>query len=133
VSDYERPIVLERCCYTSTQHIRRRDFRDVVERVHCRNGRELGLAGLGLVLGARLAFCRTDHRLGVVSPWYGGAVDLGILLSSSDTPIGIWRNRGLDCPCCVQLLTSRAIDDSADPESQSRPSRKGTRAGVRTS
>ena len=133
MSDYERPLVLERCCYTSTQHLRRRDFRDVVEWVHCRNGRELGVAGLGLVLGARLAFCRTDHRLGVVSPRYGGAVDLGILLSSSDMPIGIWRNRGLDCPCCVQLLTSRAIDDSADPESQSRPSRKGTRAGVRTS
>ena len=133
MSDYERPLVLERCCYTSTQHLRRRDFRDVVERVHCRNGRELGVAGLGLVLGARLAFCRTDHRLGVVSPRYGGAVDLGILLSSSDTPIGIWRNCGLDCLCCVQLLTSRAIDDSADPASQSRPSRKGTRAGVRTS
>jgi len=132
VSDYERLFVLERCCYTSTQHLRRRDFRDVVGRVHCRNGRELGVAGLGLELGARLAFGRTDHRLGVVSPRYGGAVDLGILLSSSDTHIGIWRNRGLDCPCCVQLLTNRAIGDSAAPESQSRPSRKGTRAGVKT-
>ena len=48
MSDYERPIVLERCCYTSTQHLHRRDFRDVVERVHCRTGRELGVAGLGL-------------------------------------------------------------------------------------
>jgi len=133
VSDYERPIVLERCCYTSTQHLRRRDFRDVVGRVRCRNSRELGVARLGLVLGARLAFGRTDHRLGVVSPWHGEAVDLGILLSSSDTHIGIWRNRGLDCPCCVQLLTNCAIGGSAAPVSQSRPSRKGTRAGVRTS
>jgi len=115
VSDYERPIVLERCCYTSTQHLHRRDFHDVVERVHCRTGRELGVAGLGLVLDARLAFGRADHRLGVVSPRHGGAVDLGILLSSYDTPIGIWRNRGLDCSCCVQLLTCRAIDVSAAP------------------
>ena len=117
VSDYERPIVLERCCYTSTQHLRRRDFRDVVGRVHCRTSREHGVAGLGLELGARFAFDCTDHRLGVVSPRHGGAVDLGILLSSSDTHTGIWRNRGLDPPCCVQLLTSRAIDDSAAPES----------------
>ena len=114
---YERPIVLERCCYTSTQHLRRRDFRDVVGWVHCRNGRELGVAGLGLELGARLAFGRTDHRLGVVSPRHGGAVDLGIRLSSSDTPTGIWRDRGLDCPCCVQLLTSRAIEVSAASQS----------------
>jgi len=133
VSNYERPLVLERCCYTSTQHLRRHDFRDVVGRIHCRNGRELGVAELGLELGARLAFGRTDPRLGVVSPWHGGTVDLGILLSSSDTPISIWRNRGLDCPCCVQLLTNRAIDDSAAPESQSRPSGNGTRAGVKTS
>ena len=90
-----------------------------MERVYYCTGRELGVAGFDLVLGARLALCRTDPRLGVVSPRYGGAVDLGILLSSSDTPIGIWRNRGLDCPCCVQLLTSRVIDDSAAPESQS--------------
>ena len=48
MSDYERPIVLERCCYTSTQHLRRRDFRDVVGWVHCRTGRELGVAGLVL-------------------------------------------------------------------------------------
>jgi len=103
-----------------------------VGRVHCRTGREPGVAGLGLELGARLAFGRTDHCLGVVSPRHGGAVDLGILLASSGTPIGIWRNRGLDCPCCVQLLTIRAIDVSAAP--QSRPSRaKGTRAGVKTS
>ena len=94
MSDYERPIVLGRCCYTSTQHLHRRDFHDVVGRVHCRTGRELGVAGLGLVLGARLAFGRADHRLGVVSPRHGGAVDLGILLASSGTPIGIWRNRG---------------------------------------
>ena len=125
MSDYERPIVLGRCCYTNTQHLHRHDFRDVVERVHCRTGRELGVAGLGLVLGARLAFGRADHRLGVVSPRHGGAVDLGILLSSYDTPIGIWRNRGLDCSCCVQLLTCRAIDVSAALESRSRSSRKG--------
>ena len=78
MSDYERPLVLERCCYTSTQHLRRRDFRDVVGRVHCRTGCEPGVAGLGLELGARLAFGRTDPRLGVVSPRHGGAVDLGI-------------------------------------------------------
>ena len=124
---------MERCCYTSTRHLRRRDFRDVVGRVHCRTGREPGVAGLGLELGARLAFGRTDPRLGVVSPRHGGAVDLGILPSSSDTSIGIWRNRGLDSPCCVQLLTNRAIGGSAAPESQSRPSRKGTQAGVKAS
>ena len=101
---------MERGCYTSTQHLCRRDFRDVVGRVHCRTGREPGVAGLGLELGARLAFGRTNHHLGVVSPRHGGAVDLGIFLSSSDTPIGIWRDHGLDCPCCVQLLTSRAIE-----------------------
>ena len=44
MSDYERTIVLERCCYTSAQHLRRRDFRDVVGRVHCRTGREPGVA-----------------------------------------------------------------------------------------
>ena len=79
MSDYERPIVLKRCCYTSTQHLRRRDFRDVVERVHCRTGHELGVAGLGLELGARLALCRTDHRWVLFLP---GMVGLWIWESS---------------------------------------------------
>jgi hypothetical protein len=44
-----------------------------------------------------------------VSPHYGGALDLGILLASSRKPVGICRNRCLDSPCCVQLSTSCAI------------------------
>ena len=109
-SDYERLIILERHRYTSHEHLRQRDLRGAVGRVRHRTGRESGVAGLALELGASAAFGGGDHRLGVVSPHHGGVVDLGILLAGSRKPGGICRYRCLDSPCRVQFVSSYAVD-----------------------
>ena len=67
------------------------------------------MAGLALDLGASIALRGGDHRLGDISPHHGGALDLGIILVRSRTPVGICRNRWLDCPRCVQLFASFSI------------------------
>jgi hypothetical protein len=67
------------------------------------------MAGPALVLGASVALRGGDHRLGVVSPHHGGALDLGITLARSRTPVGIGRNRPLDLARGVQLYAKCAI------------------------
>lgn len=78
-------------------------------RVRSRPGRESRVAGLALELGASAALRGGDHRLGVVSPHHGGALDLGIFPDKSRTPVGIRRHRGLDSHGCIQLFASYAI------------------------
>ena len=79
-------------------------------RVRHRTGRESGVAGRDLELGSSAAFGTKDYRLGLVSPYHGRAVDLGIFLADSWAPSGIYLYRCLDSPCRVQFVKIFSVD-----------------------
>ena len=109
-NDDEWLAILEHYGSTPSQLVRRIDLRNSVGRPRDRPACESSLVRPALDLGAKFASGIADPCLGLHHSPYGSALDLELFLGHAPTFAGICRPRRLDCPCCVKLFESIALD-----------------------